>query len=284
MVLVCPKCSARWKPIVKYCPKCGVNFRLTTNGPGDTEQKAANQTKKNSNFLKNSAVWSLMIVIGFGALFAVNRTGDQISSTESSQSSQGSSSNQGNSSGSTQQDDDRNITQSSESEPDNGSTEGDGVEQDSGTDASTKNFSKPKEKPSVTLISWLEKNSVYEALIAIQKWSATYRTINPTQIDEATAELEDALSGIVDASDYIESKGYPRVEQYDQRQQELMDEVEAFIRTTASLWIQVNNERGSREAVVELLEGKISALADVDVEVKSLLIWLKDNGTKYETR
>ena len=62
-----------------------------------------------------------------------------------------------------------------------------------------------------------------------------------------------------------------------------MEVTQEYIDTTSSLWTQINNS-GSREETIELLEEKITSLGKVYVKATSLIEWLKNNGSQYETR
>jgi hypothetical protein len=140
-------------------------------------------------------------------------------------------------------------------------------------------------KVTLTLDAWVQKHSADEAFNSIQKWSATFRLMNPTQIDETQNKLGDAGRFLDVALRNLTTNGSPRVPIFDQKQKEVINEVENYLDTTTDLYVQVNNEyHNSRQDVVNLLEEKITSLSKVNIKINSLLDWLKINGSSYETR
>jgi hypothetical protein len=149
----------------------------------------------------------------------------------------------------------------------------------------SKTFSEPKAKAILTLDAWLRKYSIDSALISIQKWSATYKSINPTQLDEAQNELGDAVSALEDALRHLNSQGSTRISTYDQQQKGVEREIQDFQDSAGTIWIRINNDDfDSRQEIVDFLAENVALLGKVNSRVNALLDWLKTNGSKYEVR
>jgi hypothetical protein len=146
-------------------------------------------------------------------------------------------------------------------------------------------FSEPKTKSTLTLDAWLKKYSIDKALTSIQKWSSTYKSINPTQLDEAQTELGDAVSALEDALRHLESQGSPRISTYDQQQLNLEKEVQNYLDEAGPIWIRINNgEFDSRQEIADFLAKNVAILGNVNSKVVLLLEWVKTNGSRYEVR
>ena len=271
MARVCTSCSTHWKSIVIFCPKCGIDLRSNVESKVKAAPNKFESKDKKSSPFNSPALWLAVGLLLFGALFVSVKSIGGSSIENSAQENQVITENQTDfpeiAQDETDQANAETLTENVES-PDNSTT-----------------FVDPRTKATLTLDAWLQKYSVDKALNSIQKWSATFRLMNLTQIDEIQNELGDARSSLADALDYLEAKGSPRVSVFDQKQREVTNEVENFLNTTADLSVQVNNEyHNSRQDAVSLLEEKISALSKVNVKINSLLDWLKINGSSYEAR
>ena len=280
---MCRTCSTSWKSIVIFCPKCGTDLKSPAEEFSQVEPIKFNYEEQNSNFFRSPAAWVFMGLIFFAAIFAVIKS--ENGSTELGTSQQ-------NFSG--KQNEEEAVTNEPEIEPsyvsdpmsssaENQLSQSEAADQVLSPSVPSKTFANPKEKPSISLNLWVQKNGVMNAIQSINKWSSTYKTINSSQIESSREELEAALTALTDALDYIESRGFPKLDAYDKKQKELMEVTQEYIDTTSSLWIQINNS-GSREETVELLEEKITSLGKVYVKATSLIEWLKNNGSQYETR
>ena len=283
MAPMCRTCSTSWKSIVNFCPKCGTDLKSSAEEFSQVEPIKFNYEEQNSNFFRSPAAWVFMGLIFFAVIFAVIKSDN--GSTELSTSQQNFSGNQNEVEAVTNEPE---IEPSYVSDPMSSSAENQMSQPETADKVLSpseppKTFVNPKEKPSISLNLWVQKNGVINAIQSIYKWSSTYKTINSTQIESSREELEDALTALTDALDYIESRGFPKLDAYDKKQKELMEVTQEYIDTTSSLWIQINNS-GSREETVELLEEKITSLGKVYVKAAFLIEWLKNNGSQYETR
>lgn len=281
----CATCSLKWKPIVDFCPQCGTDLRVKAEAETKEVAILSGYENQSSKIFKSPILWIFIALLALAAIFTVTKSGDGNSSTSQAQGNQESPQEQANSSVETQVDQNNPDPGSSEEEVKNSPNLNGLATQIPQPTTTSKTFTNPKSKAPLTLEAWLQRYDVNEALKSIQNWSATFRTMNPTQIDETEIELEDARGSLFDALNFLDSKGLPRISAYDQQQKDLTSVIEEFLDSTSELSVQINNEYGnSREDVVNLLEEKIKILSKVNNNINALQEWIKVNGSKYESR
>jgi|LauGreSuBDMM15SN_2_FD.fasta_scaffold30682_1 hypothetical protein len=285
MVRRCPSCSTNWKSIVNFCPECGTDLHIKTEKEVKPVPTRNSQEEQSSDVFKSPILWIFIGFVAFGAAFAVVKTSSGDPVQPSSQVVQGENQVPPAGPSETQVD-------PTPAEPDNVSvdTEDQQVEatpQDSMSEPSTqpKTFSEPKAKATLTLDAWLKRYSIDRTLTSIQKWSATYSSMNPTQIDEVQTELGDAVRALEDALRYLKSQGSPRISIYDQQQLDVEREIRNYLNEAGPIWIRINNgDFSSREETIDFLAENVALLGKVNSKVKSLLEWLKINSSRYEVR
>lgn len=283
MALFCTSCTKRWEAIAIFCPSCGRKLEIEHVVTAQVAPIPVDYENQNLKILQSPATWVLVALLAFGLIFAFAKSTPevQIQSTESSSQMNSPEQNYG-------ADQPLNAEYQAE-ETDSLPTSEDSLQDQSPTSETaetaenSRSFAEPRTKTSLTLENWLKKYSVDNALISIQKWSATHRTMNPTQIDEVQTELGDAIDGLVEALRHIESQGSPRVSVYDQQQQDLENEVRKYIEEAGPLWIRINNgDFGSRKEISDYLAGIVETLKGVNTKVNSLISWLNANGSQFE--
>lgn len=285
MVRICPSCSAKWKSVVNFCPRCGIDIQIHSENEVNPVPIKFNYEEQNWDFFKRPVVWIFIGLFVFGAAFAVIKSNRGISTQSTSQNVQIDP--QQPEAKTTNSQVDGNSTVSEVTQVDTGDTGGQVNSQDSTSEPASpqKTFNEPKTKAVSTLDTWLKKYSIDKALISIQKWSSTYRSINPTQIDEAQTELGDAVSALEDALRHLNSQGSPRITAYDQQQLAVEKEVQNYMDEAGSIWIRINNQEfGTRQEIVDFLAENVALLGKVNSKVNSLLDWLNSNGSRYEVR
>jgi hypothetical protein len=271
MARVCTSCSTNWKSIVFFCPKCGIDLRSKVDNEVKTAPIKLESKDKESRVFTSSVVWIVVGIFLFGALFASVELVGGGSIGSPAQENPAITENQSDSSVIAQDETDQTNAETLTGNPESPDNPTSFIDQET--------------KVTLTLDAWVQKHSADEAFNSIQKWSATFRLMNPTQIDETQNKLGDAR-GFLDAAWFnLTTNGSPRVPIFDQKQKEVINEVENYLDTTTDLYVQVNNEyHNSRQDVVNLLEEKITSLSKVNIKINSLLDWLKINGSSYETR
>jgi hypothetical protein len=237
------------------------------------------------DFLKSPVLWIFIGLLAAGVAFAVIKSSSGNPIQSASQVAQGD--NQAPPTGSDETQVEPNPAESEKmgANPVDQQAETTSQDPNSGLVNPSKTFSEPKTKTILTLDAWLKKHSIDSALISIQKWSATYKSINPTQLDEAQNELGDAVSAFEDALRHLESQGSTRISAYDQQQLSVEREIQNFQDSAGPIWLRINNgDFDSRQEIVDFLAENIALLGKVNLKVNSLLEWLKTNGSRYEVR
>lgn len=284
MVRECPSCSTHWKSIVNFCPECGTDLRIRAEKEARKVPIEFAYEGQALGILKSPVLWISIGLLVFGATLVVKSSnGGPVQSA--SQVAQGD--NQAPPTGSDETQVDPNLTESEKMGADAADQQADATPQDPDSMLvnPSKTFSEPKTKATLTLDAWLRKYSIDSALISIQKWSATYKSINPTQLDEAQNELGDAVSALEDALRHLNSQGSTRISTYDQQQKGVEREIQDFQDSAGTIWIRINNDDfDSRQELVDFLAENVSLLGKVNIRVNSLLEWIKTNGSKYEVR
>lgn len=281
----CPSCSTGWKSIVKFCPQCGIDLQIHPEEETNFVPIKFDYEEQSSDFFKSPVLWIFIGLLIFGAAFVVSKSNSGNSTQSAPQRVQAESQDRPQST--TESQIDANSNEQDVVQPEGGEQDVQVKAQDTNSEPSTpaKTFNDPKPKATLTLEAWLRKYSIDKALNSIQKWSSTYRSINPTQIDEAQTELGDAVSALEDALRHLNSQGSPRISIYDQQQLALEKEVQNYKDEAGSIWIRISNgEFESRQEIVDFLAGNITLLGKVNSKVTSLLEWLNTNGSRYEVR
>ena len=285
MVRNCLSCSINWKSIVNFCPQCGTDLHIQPENKGIASPINFNYEEQSSDVFKSPALWIFIGLLAFGAAFAVIKSSSGESAPSDSQSVQVDS--QAPSFRPPESQVDANSNEPEIMQPNSEDQEGQVNPQVTNSEPTTlpKAFNEPKTKATLTLDAWLRKYSIDKALISIQKWSSTYRSINPTQIDEAQTELSDAVSALEDALRYLNSQGSSRISTYDQQQLAVEKEVQNYMDQAGPIWLRINNgDFGTRQEIVDFLADNIGLLGKVNSKVNSLLEWLNSNSSKYEVR